>query len=143
MAVLGGMMDRTLFEMVIFGTAVVVTPWKIFGTCGVLMFTGRWFFQAYYSRKAGKPVTPRIFWVMSVVGSLILLSYFVFSPKRDMVGVLSNLFPSAIALYNLYLDLRNEKKATSTNTAVARVQTAEPRTSGRQSVVPVPAPTNN
>jgi len=114
-------MDQTLFEFVIFGHDVVVTPWKIFGLVGVMLFTGRWFFQAYYSRKAGKPVTPRIFWLMSVAGSLILLSYFIFSPKRDMVGIMSNLFPSVIALYNLYLDLRHEKKM-----AVQRVVQSPP-----------------
>jgi lipid-A-disaccharide synthase-like uncharacterized protein len=86
---------------------VVVTPWKIYGLTGVVLFTGRWLVQMYYSRKAGKPVTPRLFWVMSMAGSLILLTYFIFSAKhRDMVGVLSNLFPSLIAAYNLYLDLR-------------------------------------
>jgi lipid-A-disaccharide synthase-like uncharacterized protein len=104
-------MDNTLFEFQLFGFDVVVTAWKLFGLMGVLLFTGRWFFQMYYSRKAGKPVTPRIFWVMSVMGSLILLSYFIFSPNhRDMVGILSNLFPCAIAAYNLYLDLTHEKK---------------------------------
>jgi len=98
------------FKFLLFGTEMVITGWKIFGVIGALMFTGRWFVQMYYSRKAGKPVTPRIFWILSMIGSAILLTYFIFSPKQDMVGVLSNLFPSFIAGYNLYLDMTHQKK---------------------------------
>ena len=115
------------FKFLLFGTEVVVTGWKLFGLLGVAMFTGRWFVQMYYSRKAGKPVTPRIFWVMSMIGSCILLAYFVFSPKQDMVGVLSNLFPSFIAGYNLYLDLTHEKKAEARAAAAKAAAPAEPR----------------
>jgi lipid-A-disaccharide synthase-like uncharacterized protein len=45
---------------------------------------------------------------MSVSGSVMLLSYFVFG-KNDSVGILSNLFPLFVALYNLYLDFRNRE----------------------------------
>jgi lipid-A-disaccharide synthase-like uncharacterized protein len=57
------------------------------------------------TRRAGKPTMPRLFWIMSVVGSALLLSYFIFG-KNDSVGVLSNLFPAVVALYNLVLDVR-------------------------------------
>ncbi|HYF52108.1 MAG TPA: lipid-A-disaccharide synthase N-terminal domain-containing protein [Planctomycetota bacterium] len=119
-------MDETLLEFTLFGQGVVITPWKIFGMIGVALFTGRWLFQMYYSRKAGRPVTPRIFWLMSVAGSLILLSYFIFSPKRDMVGIMSNLFPSIIALYNLYLDLTHEKKVMAQEAAKAATPPPRP-----------------
>ena len=36
---------------------------------------------------------PRAFWYMSLVGSVMTLSYFVFSQKQDSVGVIQNLFP--------------------------------------------------
>jgi lipid-A-disaccharide synthase-like uncharacterized protein len=42
---------------------------------------------------------------MSVVGSLMTLSYFLFSAKQDSVGVLQNLFPAFTALYSLKLDI--------------------------------------
>ena len=89
---------------------VIINPWKIYGLVGVALFSARWVVQMYYSRQAGKPVTPRIFWVMSMAGSVILLTYFTFSPKQDMVGILSNLFPAFIAAYNLYLDLTHAKR---------------------------------
>ena len=91
---------------------VVLTPWKLVGYVGVLLFAGRWVFQLAATRKHGKPTMPRIFWTMSVAGSGLLLAYFVFG-KNDSVGVLSNLFPMSVALYNLMLDIRHRRSETS------------------------------
>jgi lipid-A-disaccharide synthase-like uncharacterized protein len=88
-------------------TGLVITPWKLIGYIGALMFGGRWLLQFIASRQAGKPVIPRAFWYMSVVGSLMTLSYFLFSSKQDSVGVLQNLFPAFTALYSLYLDIKH------------------------------------
>lgn len=88
-------------------TGLHVTGWKIIGYTGALMFGGRWLVQFVASKRAGKPVIPRMFWYMSVLGSLMTLSYFVFSPKQDSVGVLQNLFPTFTALYSLYLDIQH------------------------------------
>jgi lipid-A-disaccharide synthase-like uncharacterized protein len=85
---------------------VVITPWKLVGYLGVALFAGRWFVQLIASRRRGKPVLPRLFWYMSVSGSLLLLAYFVFG-KNDSVGILSNLFPLFIAVYNLWLDVKH------------------------------------
>jgi len=84
---------------------ITVTPWKMVGYLGVLLFTGRWFAQLLASRRHGRPVLPRLFWYMSISGSLLLLSYFI-SGKNDSVGILSNAFPLLISSYNLYLDIR-------------------------------------
>lgn len=86
---------------------VVVTPWKLIGYLGVLLFAGRWFVQLLASRIKGKVVMPRMFWYMSISGSFLLLSYFVFG-KNDSVGILSNAFPLFVALYNLYLDFKSK-----------------------------------
>jgi lipid-A-disaccharide synthase-like uncharacterized protein len=45
---------------------------------------------------------------MSMAGSALLLAYFTFG-KNDSVGVLSNLFPMIVALYNLVLDVRHAR----------------------------------
>jgi lipid-A-disaccharide synthase-like uncharacterized protein len=87
---------------------VTVTPWKLIGYLGVFLFAGRWFVQLAASQAKGKVVMPRLFWYMSAVGSVMLLSYFVFG-KNDSVGILSNLFPLFVALYNLYLDLKHRE----------------------------------
>ena len=87
---------------------LTITPWKLIGYLGVALFAGRWFVQMYYSRKYRRPVVPTVFWLMSISGSLLLLSYFTFG-KNDSVGVLSNLFPATVAIYNLYLDVRHRR----------------------------------
>ena len=88
-------------------TGLHMTPWKVIGMLGALMFGARWVVQFIASKRAQKPVIPRLFWYMSIVGSLMTLSYFLFSSKQDAVGVLQNLFPAFTAIYSLYLDMRN------------------------------------
>ncbi len=95
---------------VIANFGVTLTPWKLVGYIGLALFTGRWLVQLYASRVEGRPTVPRVFWYMSVAGSLLLLAYFTFG-KNDSVGVLSNLFPMLIAIYNLYLDIRGARSA--------------------------------
>jgi len=105
-------MDQVLMNA--FG--VTLTPWKLVGYLGVVLFAGRWFVQMAYSRRHGRPVVPTVFWLMSISGSLLLLSYFIFG-KNDSVGILSNLFPAGVAGYNLYLDLvhkRSQRDAEAT-----------------------------
>jgi lipid-A-disaccharide synthase-like uncharacterized protein len=97
-----------LFEL----WGVVVTPWKIVGYVGVAMFAGRWFVQLYASRRHRRPVVPRTFWYMSITGSLLLLTYFIWG-RNDSVGVLSNAFPLTVALYNLYLDFKSGRRMES------------------------------
>ena len=88
-------------------TGLHMSPWKLIGLTGALMFGGRWLIQFVASKRAGKPVMPRAFWYMSIVGSLMTLSYFVFSAKQDAVGVVQNLFPAFTALYSLRLDIKH------------------------------------
>ena len=84
---------------------VVITPWKLIGYGGVMLFAGRWVFQVLATRKHGKPTIPRIFWTMSVLGSVLLLSYFIWG-RNDSVGVLANLFPLTVAVYNMFMHYR-------------------------------------
>jgi len=88
------------------GWGVHITAWKLIGLTGALMFGGRWIAQFLASRRAGKPVVPRVFWYMSIVGSLMTLSYFIWG-KNDAVGILQNLFPTFVATYSLILDIRH------------------------------------
>lgn len=96
-------MHEVLFEVL----GAKVTGWKLFGYCGVILFAGRWAVQMVASRRAGRPVVPRLFWIMSVAGSLMCLLYFIWG-KNDSVGILGYLFPTMVALYNLYLDITHQ-----------------------------------
>ncbi|CAN7167783.1 lipid-A-disaccharide synthase N-terminal domain-containing protein [Pseudoxanthomonas sp. LjRoot168] len=91
-------------------TGLHMTPWKLIGLTGAAMFGARWVVQFVASRRARRPVIPRLFWYMSLAGSLMALSYFLFSSKQDAVGVLQNLLPAFTAAYSLYLDIRNGRE---------------------------------
>lgn len=116
-------MHTTLVEL----HGIVLTPWKLIGYLGVLLFSGRWFVQMLASRKAGVPTVPLLFWHMSLAGSVLCLAYFIFG-RNDSVGVLANAFPFAVALYNLRLALRqrsNPRRSTApsgSNTSAEALQ---------------------
>jgi len=99
--------------IVLFG--VTITPWKLVGYIGVFLFAGRWLIQLFASRASGKVTMPRLFWYMSALGSILLLGYFTMG-KNDSVGVMSNLFPLFVALYNLYLDFKSSGKTQQRST---------------------------
>jgi len=86
-----------------------ITPWKTVGLIGSLMFTSRWFVQMYYTRKLKRVVMPLSFWWLSVIGSALLLSYFIVG-KNDSVGILSNFFPAFVSVYNLIVHMREVKR---------------------------------
>lgn len=87
-------------------TGLHMSPWKLIGLVGASMFGARWIVQFLASRRSGRPVIPRLFWYMSLTGSAMTLSYFLFSAKQDAVGVLQNLLPTFTAAYSLWLDIR-------------------------------------
>jgi lipid-A-disaccharide synthase-like uncharacterized protein len=89
---------------IVFG--IVVTPWKLVGFLGALMFAVRWVLQAWATRRAGRPIIPRSFWVISLAGSGMVTSYFIWG-KNDAVGVLTNLLPASVAFYNLVMDIKS------------------------------------
>ena len=99
-------MHQTLITIL----GVNVTGWKLVGYAGVLVFSARWFVQLLASRKARRPVMPSLFWWMSLFGSLLCLMYFMWG-KNDSVGILGYLFPSSVAIYNLYLDFTHKRDA--------------------------------
>ena len=102
-------MNNTIAIFEILGMTLVITPWKIIGYVGVVLFAGRWFVQLWASRRSRKVVMPRLFWYMSIAGSLMLLSYFIFG-KNDSVGILSNLLPFLASGSCLYLDVTHKRR---------------------------------
>ena len=85
---------------------VAVTPWKIIGLLGALMFAGRWIVQAWATKRAGHPAIPRSFWIISLTGSAMVSAYFIWG-KNDAVGILTNLLPASVAIYNLVMDIKS------------------------------------
>ena len=91
--------------------ADIANAWTIIGLIGAVLFTSRWFVQIIHSHTEGKSSVPPVFWVMSSVGSLATLSYFIFG-NPDIIGIISNLFPLFVSLYNIFL-LWKRKKITT------------------------------
>lgn len=85
---------------------IVLTPWKVIGLIGAFLFAARWLVQAMATKAAGKPTIPRSFWVISLLGSAMVSSYFIWG-KNDSVGVLTNVLPATVAFYNLVMDIKN------------------------------------
>ena len=85
---------------------VVVTPWKLVGFLGALMFAGRWLVQAWATQSRGSADRSRAASGSSVsLGSAMVTSYFIWG-KNDAVGVLTNLLPASVAFYNLVMDIK-------------------------------------
>ena len=85
---------------------VVVTPWKLVGFLGALMFAGRWVVQAWATRAPGKPDDPAQLLDDQSRRQRLVTSYFIWG-KNDSVGVLTNLLPASVALYNLVMDIKS------------------------------------
>jgi len=75
--------------------------WVILGLAGQLIFAGRMIIQWLVSEKERRSVIPVSFWWMSVVGSTMLLVYFIW--RRDIVGILGQGMGWVIYLRNLLL----------------------------------------
>ena len=82
-----------------------ITFWHIIGFAGIGCFIMRWAVQLWFSKKLGVSTFPLYFWYFSIVGSVFLMVYFSFGNK-DIIGILANLCACMIAVYNLYLRVR-------------------------------------
>jgi lipid-A-disaccharide synthase-like uncharacterized protein len=86
--------------------------WVGVGLIGQVLFTGRMVVQWIASEKNRKSVVPPMFWWMSLIGALMLLSYFLW--RRDVVGVLGQSFGLFIYIRNLYLIHREHRNIPAT-----------------------------
>lgn len=100
-------------ETLVTAWGVSITPWKLVGYLGVLLFASRWLVQMHYTHRFGQVTMPHAFWWLSILGSGLLVAYFIFG-KNDSVGILANLFPAVVAAYNLGVDLRRRRREGST-----------------------------
>ncbi len=73
----------------------------IIGFTGQGVFASRFIVQWIYSEQKGESVVPVIFWYLSIVGGLGLLTYAIF--RKDPVIIVGQLFGILIYSRNLYL----------------------------------------
>ncbi len=77
------------------------------GGAGQLVFTLRFVYQWYYSERAQESVIPNGFWIISLVGSLMIISYAVL--RLDPVLFLGQIFGVAAYSRNFMLGLRENR----------------------------------
>ena len=75
--------------------------WIIIGFIGQTVFASRFLIQWIVSERASKSIIPNIFWWISIIGSMILLSYAIH--KEDPVFIVGQSCGFLIYSRNLYL----------------------------------------
>ena len=78
--------------------------WLAIGTGGQLLFMARFVVQWIVSERQKRSVIPVAFWYLSLVGSLVLLSYAIH--KRDPVFIMGLSLNSLVYVRNLWLIYR-------------------------------------
>ncbi|NOR23696.1 MAG: lauroyl acyltransferase [Desulforhopalus sp.] len=78
--------------------------WGIIGQC---IFTFRFVYQWLYSEKRKQSVLPIGFWIISITGSIMVLSYAIF--RKDPVLFVGQLFGVVVYSRNILLGLRQNQ----------------------------------
>lgn len=79
----------------------------LFGSAGQMLFTLRFVYQWLYSRRKGESRLPAGFWLISLAGSLAIISYGII--RRDPVLIVGQAFGLVAYARNLVL-IKNENK---------------------------------
>lgn len=82
----------------------------IFGCAGQVIFTFRFIYQYIYSRKRGESLLPAGFWIISLIGSAVIVSYAFI--RHDWVLALGQSVGFFTYSRNLYLALRHNETST-------------------------------
>ncbi len=77
----------------------------IWGSAGQAIFTLRFVYQWFASEKQKKSVLPISFWFISLVGSIMIISYGVL--RKDLVLIIGQLFGLVIYLRNIMIYYKN------------------------------------
>ena len=80
----------------------------VYGVAGQFTFTLRFVYQWWYSRKMGESVLPPVFWVISLTGSAMIVSYAVI--RRDPVLILGQITGFVVYTRNLMIAYRNRRE---------------------------------
>ena len=81
--------------------------WKVIGWLGNVVFFSRFFVQWYVTEKKKQVVVPAAFWWLSLLGSLLLLSYALFY-QRDSVFIFAYAFTWIPYIRNLVIHHRHQ-----------------------------------
>jgi lipid-A-disaccharide synthase-like uncharacterized protein len=83
----------------------ILMIWGVIGQC---VFTFRFIYQWLYSEKRKQSILPIGFWIISITGSIMVLSYAIF--RKDPVLFVGQLFGLIVYSRNIFLGLRQGQK---------------------------------
>lgn len=83
----------------------------VFGVIGQFTFTLRFIYQWWYSRRIGESVLPALFWVISLTGSAMIISYAII--RHDPVLILGQATGFIIYIRNLMIGYKANRKTVS------------------------------
>ncbi|MCR9011209.1 lipid-A-disaccharide synthase N-terminal domain-containing protein [Gabonibacter chumensis] len=93
--------DARAFAEQFFGNDSIPLWLLIFGSLGQIVFTLRFVYQWFYSRHKDESLLPLGFWVISLVGSFIIVAYAIY--RRDPVLILGQSTGFIAYSRNIYL----------------------------------------
>ena len=88
----------------------------VFGVVGQFTFTLRFIYQWWYSRKAGESVLPAMFWMISLTGSAMIITYAII--RHDPVLILGQATGFIVYTRNIMIDYKSSRKLNSQENAM-------------------------
>ena len=79
----------------------------IFGSAGQIIFTLRFVYQYFYSKRKHQSALPAGFWIISLIGSSVIIAYGLF--RRDPVLILGQSFGFVAYIRNLMIGFKERK----------------------------------
>ena len=84
----------------------------LFGSAGQIIFTLRFVYQWFYSHRRHESVLPRGFWIISLIGSGVIVAYGIF--RKDPVLILGQFFGFVAYVRNLMLGFKKDNEYAKT-----------------------------
>lgn len=110
-AILFAMHDAPEFVATFFHNDDVPLWLLIFGSCGQVLFTLRFIYQMWYSSRRGESELPPMFWIISLAGSMAIVTYGII--RLDPVLILGQSFGLVAYIRNLMIGSRHSRKTTA------------------------------
>ena len=85
----------------------ISTELLLFGSAGQIIFTFRFIYQWWYSRKREESLLPAGFWIISLTGSSIIVLYGII--RKDPVLILGQSVGFIAYIRNLYFAIKNKE----------------------------------
>ena len=82
-------------------------PWLIFGFIAQFIFFLRFILQWYLSEKSKKIVIPKLFWHLSILGSVLILIYSLH--RKDPVFIVAGILQIIIFSRSLFIHQKSER----------------------------------